>query len=86
MLRTCMTAALFALALAVAQPSLAAFADPIDTPAATNPHAQAAPLLAVTHAGNRLVAVGLRGLIVLSDDNGASWRVNTEFTARRRAP
>ena len=74
MLSTCMNAALFALALAVAQPSLAAFADPIDTPAATNPHAQAAPLLAVTHAGNRLVAVGLRGLIVLSDDNGATWR------------
>ncbi|PTB18858.1 glycosyl hydrolase [Trinickia symbiotica] len=74
MRRICLNAALLALALAVAEPSLAAFADPIDTPAAANPRAGTAPLLAVAHAGSRLVAVGLRGLIVLSDDNGASWR------------
>jgi photosystem II stability/assembly factor-like uncharacterized protein len=30
-------------------------------------------LLDVTHAGNRLVAVGDRGHILYSDDNGASW-------------
>ena len=74
MRRTCMNAALLALALAVAQPALAVFADPIETPAAANPRARTAPLLAVAHAGSRLVAVGLRGLIVLSDDNGANWR------------
>ena len=78
MLSTCMNGAVLTLALTLAltvsQPALAAFADPIDTPATTNPHAQTAPLLAVAHAGDRLVAVGLRGLIVLSDDNGATWR------------
>jgi photosystem II stability/assembly factor-like uncharacterized protein len=31
-------------------------------------------LEAVTRAGNRLVAVGDRGVVLLSDDNGASWR------------
>lgn len=61
-------------ALAVDRPAVAAFADPIDTPATANPHARTTPLLAVAHAGDRLVAVGLRGLIVLSDDNGATWR------------
>jgi photosystem II stability/assembly factor-like uncharacterized protein len=33
-----------------------------------------APLMAVARAGQRLVAVGVHGTIVLSDDNGASWR------------
>lgn len=32
------------------------------------------PLLAVARAGQRLVAVGGHGTIVLSDDHGASWR------------
>jgi photosystem II stability/assembly factor-like uncharacterized protein len=31
-------------------------------------------LLDITHAGNRLVAVGERGHVLLSDDKGASWR------------
>jgi len=31
-------------------------------------------MLAVTRVGPRLVAVGERGIVLLSDDNGASWR------------
>ncbi|WP_371264114.1 WD40/YVTN/BNR-like repeat-containing protein [Pseudomonas sp. NFACC45] len=33
-----------------------------------------AVLLAVTRAGDRLVAVGERGIVLLSDDSGQSWR------------
>jgi photosystem II stability/assembly factor-like uncharacterized protein len=32
------------------------------------------PLLDAAHAGSRIVAVGVRGHVVLSDDNGNSWR------------
>jgi len=32
------------------------------------------PMLAISHAGTRLVAVGSRGIILLSDDNGSTWR------------
>jgi photosystem II stability/assembly factor-like uncharacterized protein len=33
-----------------------------------------AAILAVTRAGDRLVAVGERGIVLISDDNGLSWR------------
>ncbi|WP_137819654.1 YCF48-related protein [Pseudomonas sp. 2FG] len=36
--------------------------------------AQRSVLLAVTRAGERLVAVGERGIILLSDDSGETWR------------
>lgn len=51
-----------------------AFQDPSDVPAAQSALATRSPLLAVTRAGSRIVAVGLRGHIVLSDDQGRSWR------------
>lgn len=35
---------------------------------------QNAPLLAVARADTRLIAVGVRGLIIVSDDEGQSWR------------
>lgn len=38
------------------------------------PFADEAVLLSITQAGQRLVAVGERGVILLSDDNAASWR------------
>jgi photosystem II stability/assembly factor-like uncharacterized protein len=38
------------------------------------PKALAAAMLAVTRAGERLVAVGERGTVLLSDDHGASWK------------
>lgn len=46
----------------------------LDQPALQSAKAPHAVLLAVTRAGERLVAVGERGIILLSDDSGASWR------------
>lgn len=69
-------AMLFVVAKAFAG-SHATFLDPLDTPAAKIRGAvdlQRQSLIAVAQAGNRTVAVGLRGAIVISDDGGASWR------------
>lgn len=41
--------------------------------AVATPKALGAAMLAVTRAGERLVAVGERGTVLLSDDHGASW-------------
>jgi photosystem II stability/assembly factor-like uncharacterized protein len=62
--------------LGAAVPGLAhcASLDLLDTPAAVDRRAEHAVLLAVTRAGDRLVAVGERGIVLLSDDNGVSWR------------
>lgn len=49
------------------------FRDPLDTPARIVTRPDSRPLMAVTQAGARLVAVGLRGLIVSSDDSGKTW-------------
>jgi len=49
------------------------FRSPADTPAIRSALAPHSPLLAVTAAGARLVAVGLRGHIVYSDDSGHTW-------------
>jgi photosystem II stability/assembly factor-like uncharacterized protein len=43
-------------------------------PAVMSPRASGSFLLDVTRAGERLVAVGERGHILLSDDNGLNWR------------
>ena len=43
-------------------------------PAIVTAKAQGAAMLAVTRAGTRLVAVGERGIVLLSDDGGARWR------------
>ncbi len=48
-------------------------ADPVDPPADLEPMAQRSLLLDVARAGTRLVAVGERGHVLLSDDNGKSW-------------
>jgi len=45
-----------------------------DLPAMTTALAAKSPLLAVTKAGERLVAAGLRGMIVYSDDQGKTWK------------
>lgn len=50
------------------------FRDPLDAPAQPTRRAAATHLSAVARAGDRLVAVGVRGLVVLSDDRGATWR------------
>lgn len=63
-----------AVAIGVCLPALAAsFKDPLDVPAKLSVKAPNTPMLAVTNAGKRLVALGWRGHIVYSDDAGASW-------------
>ncbi|MDB5993975.1 MAG: hypothetical protein JWP42_1111 [Pseudomonas sp.] len=52
----------------------AAVGDVLNTPAMQAPQAQHAVLLGLARAGARLVAVGERGIVLLSDDNGATWR------------
>jgi len=49
------------------------FERPADKPAISSRLAARTPLMAVTTAGRRVVAVGLRGHVVYSDDFGKSW-------------
>lgn len=55
------------------------YKDPLDTPALPTKLLQSSQLSAVTRAGDRLVAVGARGLITVSDDGGENW-------SQRQAP
>lgn len=55
----------------------ATFKDPLDYPAIIQSHVADRPLMAVAKAGGRLIAAGLRGLIVVSDDQGMTWRQST---------
>jgi len=50
------------------------FADPLDLPARENLRPASTQSSAIGRAGERLVAVGVRGLIVVSDDGGKSWK------------
>jgi len=52
----------------------AGLSDVLERPALVSERALHAAMLAVTRAGNRLVAVGERGIALLSDDNGKTWR------------
>ncbi|AYC32327.1 BNR domain-containing protein [Pseudomonas cavernae] len=52
----------------------AAVGSPLRTPAMQVAPSQKAVLIDLARAGERLVAVGERGLVLLSDDNGQSWR------------
>ena len=49
-------------------------ADVLQRPATIGPRAQAGMMLAIARAGARLVAAGERGIVLLSDDHGATWR------------
>jgi photosystem II stability/assembly factor-like uncharacterized protein len=62
------------LALVFACMSTATMADVLDKPAVMSARASSLVQLSVTRAGNRLVTAGERGTILLSDDNGQSWR------------
>lgn len=62
-----------ALVCAVA-PAGAAPLDLLDSPAPENPLAGGSVFLDVTRAGDRLVAVGERGLVLTSWDNGRDWQ------------
>ncbi|HEY9081287.1 WD40/YVTN/BNR-like repeat-containing protein [Magnetovibrio sp.] len=46
----------------------------LDTPAVVSERASSSAILSVTKAGERLVAVGERGIVLLSDDAGLTWR------------
>lgn len=46
----------------------------LDTPALQNVRAERSAILGLARAGERLVAVGERGTVLLSDDAGRSWR------------
>ena len=48
--------------------------DPLDTPAVSSALASTTQLLSVAVAGKRMVAVGWRGHILVSDDGGAHWK------------
>lgn len=68
-------AVLAVLALLAHTPAPAAgFRDVLDTPAAITPRATAGLFNGLARAGSRVVAVGQRGHIVLSDDGGATWK------------
>ncbi len=49
-------------------------ADVVERPSIPSARAPQALLLALARAGHRLVAAGERGIVLLSDDNGGSWR------------
>ena len=60
---------------AAAMPAAATpVADPMTRPALMVARPAQAYLTGVARAGKRLVAVGERGIVVLSDDDGATWR------------
>ncbi|MDB5968751.1 MAG: hypothetical protein JWQ90_1201 [Hydrocarboniphaga sp.] len=62
-------------AMLAAGPAAASrFTDLLDTPAPRSGHLASAALIDVARAGTRLVAVGQRGLIMLSDDDGKTWQ------------
>lgn len=52
----------------------AAFLDPLDTPAERARIPERQPILATAKAGSRLLGVGMRGLIIASDDAGLTWQ------------
>jgi photosystem II stability/assembly factor-like uncharacterized protein len=54
-------------------PSNRAFVDPLDAPALMRTSVARRPVMSVVGAGRRLVAVGMRGLIAISDDGGKTW-------------
>jgi photosystem II stability/assembly factor-like uncharacterized protein len=49
------------------------FVDPLDAPAVKQRSVAGQPFMSVVRAGQRLVAVGMRGLIAVSDDQGKTW-------------
>lgn len=64
-----------AASLASGMPASAAeLPDVLQRPAEISSRAPSSALLGIARAGSRLVAVGERGIVLLSDDNGASWR------------
>src|SRR3546814_12970323 len=64
----------------------AGFADPLDTPAIASALSDQHLINGLARAGDRVIAVGQRGHILLSDDDGAHWAqakvpVSSDLTA-----
>ncbi|OFX24216.1 MAG: hypothetical protein A2V77_01595 [Anaeromyxobacter sp. RBG_16_69_14] len=70
---TLITCILCSLGSSVAIASPNSFRDPLDTPAVNAFAPASQSLLAAARAGATPIAVGMRGLIVASEDGGASW-------------
>jgi len=51
----------------------AEFKDPLEMPAAKVGNLASRPMIAVARAASRLVAVGSRGVVIFSDDDGQTW-------------
>src|SRR5438045_9105322 len=60
-------------ALATPSPGRDVFRDVLDTPAASSALAARSLINGLARAGGRLVAVGQRGHVLVSDDEGRSW-------------
>lgn len=67
-------ALLLALATAALPPAASATPTVLSEPAVPTPRALDAAMFAIVRAGTRLVAAGERGIVLLSDDDGTSWR------------
>ena len=61
-------------AVAMAATAAPAVPDALTQPSIIAAKSGTAAMLAVTRAGKRLVAVGERGIVLLSDDQGGTWR------------
>jgi photosystem II stability/assembly factor-like uncharacterized protein len=73
---TASTVAVLLSILVYAQAGNKVFEDPLDVPAVQQfgfRGLTSQPLMAIANTGTRVVAVGLRGLIIFSDDKGQSW-------------
>ncbi|GAA3570849.1 WD40/YVTN/BNR-like repeat-containing protein [Marinobacter xestospongiae] len=66
-------AACFGLSMALSAPAAFALADVIETPARETSLAPSQLLTDAATAGDRIIAVGERGHIIVSDDEGANW-------------
>lgn len=73
-MKTRLSGLVLALVCALPGAFAAPLPDVLNQPAIQGPQALRAVLQDVTRAGERLVAVGERGVVLLSDDNGAQWR------------
>ena len=73
-LRNPMVGAVLACAMLVGLAHAAPFLDPLDVPAQLSPLAGKSLVQGVVRAGARLVAVGQRGHILVSEDDGKTWR------------
>jgi photosystem II stability/assembly factor-like uncharacterized protein len=67
------SAAIVAALLAVPLAAAPTFQRPQEQGAMPSRLAAVSPILALAKAGERIVAVGLRGHIVISDDGGRQW-------------